>query len=69
MTLLWKEFHIDLSAFNEFLKANVPEADGIVASPDNFIVVEKDVFSPDTILLIQEYYNNLQPEVEDGASV
>lgn len=66
MQLTWKEFKINLKKFYEYLQQNVPEADGIAAYPDKFIVVEKIAFTLEKQTLIQDYYNSLTQETESA---
>jgi hypothetical protein len=59
MTFSWKENHIDLSEFYQFLKNNIPNSDGIVADEIKFIIVETQPFTQEEINSIDEYYNSL----------
>lgn len=60
MRLSWKEFHIDLSDFFEFVKINIQSSDGIVADEFGFNIIEKIPFTQEEIDLILNYYNELQ---------
>lgn len=64
MTFEWLEFKIDLESFNQFLKDNIPSADGIVAREINFTIVEAEPFTQDEINQINQYYNSLTEEGE-----
>lgn len=61
MILQWKEFEINLSEFNKFLKDNITSADGIVADPSQFEIIELTPFTEIEIELVENYYNSLIP--------
>ncbi len=61
----WPEdFKLDLNKLNEFLKANIPEADGINASEEGFEFVNYDLFTEEDILMIEGYIPSLSRETE-----
>lgn len=62
MKLQWKEYKINLSDLYNFLVANIPEADGIVADINDCEIIEKSEFSQDTKDLIENFYNNMSGE-------
>jgi hypothetical protein len=64
MRLSWKTFKIDLSSFNDFLVANVPNADGISATTGDFAVVERESFGQGDVDLVNSYYGSLTEEGE-----
>lgn len=64
MILEWFKFKIDLASLNDFLKQNIPNADGIVASPKCFEIMEKSPLTSDEQELINNYLNSLTAEGE-----
>lgn len=64
MILKWRDFTINLDSFKDFLDANIPDADGIVASPDNFEIIEVNPLTDDEIKQIQTYYDSLTADGE-----
>lgn len=66
MNLQWKEFKINLMEFKKFLDENISGSDGIVAGPEGFMLVSAIPFTEEQITLIQNYYNSLQPESDNG---
>lgn len=64
MQLSWKEFDIDLPSFKRFLDENVEKADGIVATEDSFVIVEREAFEQSDIDAVQGYYDALTEEDE-----
>ena len=64
MILEWKQYSIHLGEFNDFLKENCPNADGIIANPDNFEIIEKNPLTQYEIDLINSYYDSLSQSGE-----
>lgn len=59
MIFNWLNFKIDLNSFNEFLKSNIQNSDGIIANEVEFNIVEKEQFTQEEVDLINSYYNSL----------
>lgn len=64
MILPWKEFQIDLASFGQFLLLEIPKADGIVANEDYFEIIELEPFTSLDVTKINDYLDNLDPEIE-----
>lgn len=57
----WLEFEISLPDFLQFLKDNIPKADGIYATSDQWEVIELEPFNDDDRAAINSYLDNLEP--------
>jgi len=63
MILQWKEYVINLSLFDEWLRENQPKTDGLVATKDELTVVEIEALTPEEVQQIQAYYDQLDEHV------
>lgn len=68
MHLSWLAFRIDLCKMNQFLRAQVPNADGITADEEGFDVVEATPLTEESVAAINNYLDSLTEE-EEAASL
>lgn len=61
MILAPLSFPIDFNAFNNFLVANVPDANGVVTCDAGYNIIEIVPFTQADIDAVNAYYNNLAP--------
>lgn len=61
----WKAFKVDIKALNQFLIANVPKSNGIVAYEDYFEIIETEPFDQADLDLINNYYDQLTQSGEE----
>ena len=64
MKLNWKPFYIHLKSFNNFLKENIPNSDGIVCSNLDFEIIEKNELTTVEYNSIINYYDSLTESSE-----
>lgn len=64
MILAAQPFTIDFDSFDDFLRANVPNADGLVTNDAGIEVIEKVAFEQADIDAVNGYYNALTEQGE-----